>query len=122
MGTVTSILGRPYHPPCYHDRRGRLVTVTLSLVDETGRHESAVVTGQQTVLGLVLHRPCCLYGDKVEPKRGWSISEPTTGRLVARGRTRQDAVDAVAALVAFCGGEEAFRSVLDESIRRHHHA
>lgn len=106
MGTVSSLRGCGYVLPSYKDRRTRGRAFDAALND--GRR--VPLNGTEAPFGLVLHRT---LGEGV---KGWTISEPRTGYRVAGGDTRQMALDALAQLVAFEGGDAAFRSVLERAV------
>lgn len=106
MGTVSSLRGGNYVLPSYKDRRSRGRAFDAVLND--GRRVR--LNGAGAPFGLVLHRTLG-EGDK-----GWSISEPRTGYRLARGDTRQKALDALAQMVAFEGGEIAFQTALERAI------
>lgn len=116
LNKLTSILGMPYVLPEYIDKRSPKVTFDAFIFAE-GKDQLLEVTGNKVVFDLVLHRrirfddsPTFIgYGE-------WVISEPTTGCRVSYGSTRQDALDALAERVAYCGGEANFRKQLENAI------
>lgn len=105
-GSVSSLKGGPYVLPFFKDRRSPRLRIDAAL--NVGGRVS--VEGFEAPLGLVLHRS---LGDR---SKGWSISEPRTGSRVARGHTRQGALDALAQRVAFEGGEIAFKAAIESAI------
>ncbi len=113
---VTSLLGFPYVLPHYPDKRGPAATFR-ALIDQGGGPVLVDVTGTRVVFGLILHRQVLGHGTFVRRHAAWVISEPTTGRRVATGCSRQDALDALAERVAFLGGEVAFLVALEHGIQ-----
>lgn len=105
-GSVSSLKGGPYVLPFFKDRRSPRLRIDAAL-NAGGR---VSVEGYGAPFGLVLHRS---LGDR---SKGWSISEPRTGCRIARGHTRQGALDALAQRVAFEGGEIAFNVALESAI------
>ena len=113
---VISLLGMPYVLPVYLDRRGAVTTFRVTLVTKQDGSivEGTDVVGTKVAFGLVLHRRVDLANvGHALSSSAWIISEPTTGCRVVFGRTRQDALDSLAGLVAFRGGEDAFSDALD---------
>lgn len=113
---VSSLLGMPYVLPVYLDRRGAFTTFRVTLVtkEDGSIVEGTDVTGTKVAFGLVLHRRADLVNaGRALSSSAWVISEPTTGCRVAFGHSRQDALDSLAGLVAFRGGEDAFSNALD---------
>lgn len=111
---VVSILGHPYVMPEYRDRRGRLRQFNAHIFGEKTGIE---VRGTEVEFGLVLHRSLVPRNDACRRVPNWTISEPQSGRRVVNGFTRQDALDALAALVAFYGGAQEFTQALESSIQ-----
>lgn len=111
---VASILGFPITEVLdLPDRRGPTVTFRPHLRSKHGLVTQ--VYGTQTVFGLVLHRIIIPSGAKPGWLK-WTISEPVTGCAIARGGTRQDALDNLALRVAYYGGEVAFQDRLEIAI------
>ena len=106
MGSVYSLRGGGYVLPSYKDRGGHGVRFEATLKAGT----RVPVSGFEAPLGLVLHRALGYSA------RGWTISEPSSGCRVAAGRTRQEALDALAQLVAYEGGEVPFRASLKSAV------
>ncbi len=100
---VHSILGCEFDRPVYRDRRGRRRSFRTLLRDGTW----SIVGGVEVQLGLVLHRSL----GKPGPMTGhlaWTVSDPVSGRSVVKGNTRQGALDELANMVGYCGGEKGF--------------
>jgi len=116
FNNITSILGMAYVLPEYIVKRGPKVTFD-AFVFAGGKDHSFTVTGNKVVFDLVMHRRI-RFEDSLSLSRygEWVISEPITGCRVSYGRTRQDALDALAERVAYCGGEAKFRKQLDNAI------
>lgn len=112
---VFSLLGFPIvGVPEYRAVNGKKMTFqALVASDDGGFHID--VCGTRTAFGLVIHR--IVTRDGLRPGwLKWTISEPTTGRAVAWGCTKQDALEDLALRVAFWGGEEAFEKRLQDAI------
>lgn len=118
MGTVTSILNVPYILPRFQDRRGKKVVLSVPIRNRTGAKCIVDLEGQETVLGLILHRTPNGEQRSISSLRKWTISEPVTGLRITFGRTRQDAIDGIAQLVAFYGGEQEFKEILAHSVEQ----
>ncbi|NNM65030.1 MAG: hypothetical protein HKL99_10530 [Burkholderiales bacterium] len=115
MGDVVSIRGSAYVEPRFKYRRGRRVEFEACLA--TGRRRKVI--GTEAPFGLVLHRtlvPDAASTEWFGLAKTWTISEPQTGCRVAEGVTRQAALDALAARVAYSGGEAAFTYALAQAL------
>ncbi|MBK6616086.1 hypothetical protein [Ottowia sp.] len=113
MSKVVSILGMPYVLPPLVDRRGKVVSFRARLANGG----EVLVSGTATVYGLVLHRVVQTTGERQKATWcRWVVSEPKSGCRVGAGQSRQAAIDSVAGMVAYLGGEDAFKLSLDEAV------
>lgn len=100
---VVSILGYAItEVPEYADKCRAKITFTPAVM---AGHRKQPVIGTKTVFGLVLHRH---LRNGYQGICRWIISDPGTGRAIAWGRTRKDALEDLALRVAFHGGEDEF--------------
>lgn len=108
---VFSLLGFPIMGVPEYRANGKKMTFRALVA--SGFHID--VCGMRTAFGLVIHR--IVRRDGMRPGwHKWTISEPTTGRAVAWGCTKQDALEDLALRVAFWGGEAAFEKRLKDAI------
>lgn len=115
---VMTLGGVPYVLPRYPDKRGTSVSIKVKLKNIGSVSEDVVlITGYKVVFDLVLHRTAVLSGvTTLRTYAQWTISEPLTGCRVVSGSTRQHAMDALAELVAFYGGEAVFNDRLSTAV------
>ena len=102
--------------PEYRISRGRRIEFVAPIRSEGGVC-AVSVSGTKTVFDLVIHKIITLPGDAPRWHR-WTISEPSTGRAVAWGRTRQDVLDDLALRIAFYGGEKEFSRMLRDAVMK----
>ncbi len=115
MGNVYSITGKPYVLPSLKDRRTASVRFEIALA--TGGRRATV--GFTAAFGLVLHRsPAAEAASRRRSTLAevWTISEPRTGCRIVGGRTRQQALDALAERVAYEGGPEIFETAVQAAV------
>jgi hypothetical protein len=115
MGDVYSITGKPYVLPSLKDRRTASVRFDIALA--AGGRRATV--GFTAAFGLVLHRsPAaeCASGRRSPLADVWTISEPRTGCRIIGGRTRQQALDALAERVAYEGGPALFELAVQAAV------